>query len=156
MILMLRYPHIKLTCLCVIKAESPKAECFESLSAMEMAEQITLLDHIVFRSIPYEITRKPLFMNLAPQMSNLVASQIMTHTDVGSRASSIEKWLAVADICRCLNNYNGVLEITSALNRSAIYRLKKTWAKVCKQVYILLLNRLITVAPTYSTLCTKL
>lgn len=69
-------------------------------------------------------------------MSNLVASQIMTHTDVGSRASSIEKWLAVADICRCLNNYNGVLEITSALNRSAIYRLKKTWAKVCKQVGI--------------------
>lgn len=73
---------------------------------------------------------------LSPQMSNLVASQIMTHTDVGSRASSIEKWLAVADICRCLNNYNGVLEITSALNRSAIYRLKKTWAKVCKQVGI--------------------
>ncbi|XP_034402971.1 ras-specific guanine nucleotide-releasing factor 2 isoform X3 [Cyclopterus lumpus] len=35
-------------------AESPKAECFESLSAMELAEQITLLDHIVFRSIPYE------------------------------------------------------------------------------------------------------
>ncbi|XP_075964805.1 ras-specific guanine nucleotide-releasing factor 2 isoform X2 [Anarhichas minor] len=35
-------------------AESPKAECFESLSAMELAEQITLLDHIVFRSILYE------------------------------------------------------------------------------------------------------
>lgn len=68
------------------------------------------------------------------KMSNLVASQIMTHTDVGSRASSIEKWVAVADICRCLNNYNGVLEITSALNRSAIYRLKKTWAKISKQV----------------------
>lgn len=29
-------------------------ECFESLSAIELAEQITLLDHIVFRSIPYE------------------------------------------------------------------------------------------------------
>lgn len=68
------------------------------------------------------------------QMSNLVASEIMAHADVSSRAGSIEKWLAVADICRCLNNYNGVLEITSALNRSAIYRLKKTWAKVCKQV----------------------
>lgn len=67
-------------------------------------------------------------------MSNLVASQIMSHTDVGSRSSSIEKWVAVADICRCLNNYNGVLEITSALNRSAIYRLKKTWAKISKQV----------------------
>uniref|UniRef100_A0A3B3U8A3 Ras protein specific guanine nucleotide releasing factor 2 n=1 Tax=Poecilia latipinna TaxID=48699 RepID=A0A3B3U8A3_9TELE len=71
-------------------------------------------------------------------MSNLVASQIMAHSDVGSRAGSIEKWLAVADICRCLNNYNGVLEITSALNRSAIYRLKKTWAKVCKQTKALM------------------
>ncbi|XP_071775244.1 ras-specific guanine nucleotide-releasing factor 2 [Centroberyx gerrardi] len=129
-------------------AECPKAECFESLSAMELAEQITLLDHIVFRSIPYEeflgqgwmkvdkTERTPYIMKTSQHfndMSNLVASQIMTHTDVGSRASSIEKWVAVADICRCLNNYNGVLEITSALNRSAIYRLKKTWAKISKQ-----------------------
>uniref|UniRef100_A0A8C1HRE3 Ras protein-specific guanine nucleotide-releasing factor 2b n=1 Tax=Cyprinus carpio carpio TaxID=630221 RepID=A0A8C1HRE3_CYPCA len=126
-------------------AECPKTECFESLSAMELAEQITLLDHIVFRSIPYEeflgqgwmktdkTERTPYIMKTSQHfndMSNLVASQIMSHTDVGSRASSIEKWVAVADICRCLNNYNGVLEITSALNRSAIYRLKKTWAKV--------------------------
>ncbi|XP_058472519.1 ras-specific guanine nucleotide-releasing factor 2 isoform X3 [Solea solea] len=136
-----------------IVAESPKAECFESLSAMELAEQITLLDHIVFRSIPYEeflgqgwmktdkSERTPYIMKTSQHfndMSNLVASQIMTHTDVGSRAGSIEKWLAVADICRCLNNYNGVLEITSALNRSAIYRLKKTWAKVCKQTKALM------------------
>ncbi|KAL6096462.1 rasgrf2 [Pungitius sinensis] len=134
-------------------AESPKAECFESLSAMELAEQITLLDHIVFRGIPYEeflgqgwmkvdkTERTPYIMKTSQHfndMSNLVASQIMTHTDVGSRAGSIEKWLAVADICRCLNNYNGVLEITSALNRSAIYRLKKTWAKVCKQTKALM------------------
>lgn len=67
-------------------------------------------------------------------MSNLVASQIMNYADVSSRANSIEKWVAVADICRCMHNYNGVLEITSALNRSAIYRLKKTWGKVSKQV----------------------
>ncbi|XP_074474725.1 ras-specific guanine nucleotide-releasing factor 2 isoform X4 [Sebastes fasciatus] len=134
-------------------AESPKAECFESLSAMELAEQITLLDHIVFRGIPYEeflgqgwmkvdkTERTPYIMKTSQHfndMSNLVASQIMTHTDVGSRAGSIEKWLAVADICRCLNNYNGVLEITSALNRTAIYRLKKTWAKVCKQTKALM------------------
>ncbi|XP_015256262.1 PREDICTED: ras-specific guanine nucleotide-releasing factor 2-like [Cyprinodon variegatus] len=134
-------------------AESPKAESFESLSAMEVAEQITLLDYIVFRSIPYEeflgqgwmkvdkSERTPYIMKTSQHfndMSNLVASQIMAHSDVASRAGSIEKWLAVADICRCLNNYNGVLEITSALNRSAIYRLKKTWAKVCKQTKALM------------------
>ncbi|KAL0608550.1 Ras-specific guanine nucleotide-releasing factor 1 [Plecturocebus cupreus] len=72
-------------------------------------------------------------LSLAFGMSNLVASQIMHYADVSSRANAIEKWVAVADICRCLHNYNGVLEITSALNRSAIYRLKKTWAKVSKQ-----------------------
>ncbi|XP_048847376.1 ras-specific guanine nucleotide-releasing factor 2 isoform X2 [Brienomyrus brachyistius] len=134
-------------------AECPKVECFESLSAIELAEQITLLDHIVFRSIPYEeflgqgwmkvdkTERTPYIMKTSQHfnnMSNLVASQIMSHTDVGSRASSIEKWVAVADICRCLNNYNGVLEITSAFNRSAIYRLKKTWTKVCKQTKALM------------------
>ncbi|XP_063049769.1 ras-specific guanine nucleotide-releasing factor 2 [Engraulis encrasicolus] len=134
-------------------AECHHAECFESLSAMELAEQVTLLDHIVFRSIPYEeflgqgwmkndkIERTPYIMKTSQHfndMSNLVASQIMTHTDVGSRANSIERWVAVADICRCLNNYNGVLEITSALNRSAIYRLKKTWAKVSKQTKALM------------------
>ncbi|KAM6149114.1 LOW QUALITY PROTEIN: ras-specific guanine nucleotide-releasing factor 2 [Erethizon dorsatum] len=133
--------------------DCPKAECFESLSAMELAEQITLLDHIVFRSIPYEeflgqgwmkldkSERTPSIMKTSQHfndMSNLVASQIMNHADVSSRASAIEKWVAVADICRCLHNYNGVLEITSALNRSAIYRLKKTWAKVSKQTKALM------------------
>uniref|UniRef100_A0A4W3HKB2 Ras protein-specific guanine nucleotide-releasing factor 2b n=1 Tax=Callorhinchus milii TaxID=7868 RepID=A0A4W3HKB2_CALMI len=122
----------------------PRMESFETLSAMELAEQLTLLDHIVFRSIPYEEflgqgwmkldknERTPYIMKTSKHfndMSNLVASQIMIHTDVSSRATSIEKWVAVGDICRCMHNYNGVLEITSALNRSAIYRLKKTWAK---------------------------
>lgn len=31
-----------------------KAEPFESHSALEIAEQLTLLDHLVFRRIPYE------------------------------------------------------------------------------------------------------
>ncbi|XP_037385876.1 ras-specific guanine nucleotide-releasing factor 2 [Talpa occidentalis] len=130
-----------------------KAECFESLSAMELAEQITLLDHIIFRSIPYEEflgqgwmkmdknERTPYIMKTSQHfndMSNLVASQIMNYADISSRANAIEKWVAVADICRCLHNYNGVLEITSALNRSAIYRLKKTWAKVSKQTKALM------------------
>uniref|UniRef100_A0A8C6N576 RAS protein-specific guanine nucleotide-releasing factor 2 n=1 Tax=Mus spicilegus TaxID=10103 RepID=A0A8C6N576_MUSSI len=140
--------HLKLEDI-IQMTDCPKAECFETLSAMELAEQITLLDHIVFRSIPYEEflgqgwmkldknERTPYIMKTSQhfnEMSNLVASQIMNYADISSRANAIEKWVAVADICRCLHNYNGVLEITSALNRSAIYRLKKTWAKVSKQV----------------------
>ncbi|XP_035876376.1 ras-specific guanine nucleotide-releasing factor 2 isoform X6 [Phyllostomus discolor] len=144
--------HLKLEDIIQL-ADYPKAECFETLSAMELAEQITLLDHIVFRSIPYEEflgqgwmkpdknERTPYIMKTSQHfndMSNLVASQIMNYADISSRANAIEKWVAVADICRCLHNYNGVLEITSALNRSAIYRLKKTWAKVSKQTKALM------------------
>ncbi|XP_036888045.1 ras-specific guanine nucleotide-releasing factor 2 isoform X2 [Sturnira hondurensis] len=144
--------HLKLEDIIQL-ADYPKAECFETLSAMELAEQITLLDHIIFRSIPYEEflgqgwmkpdknERTPYIMKTSQHfndMSNLVASQIMNYADVSSRANAIEKWVAVADICRCLHNYNGVLEITSALNRSAIYRLKKTWAKVSKQTKALM------------------
>ncbi|KAG7252125.1 hypothetical protein CRUP_018359 [Coryphaenoides rupestris] len=84
-----------------------KAEPFENLSALEIAEQLTLLDHLVFK--------------------------ILLCDDVLTRVSAIEKWVAVADICRCLHNYNAVLEITSSLNRSSVFRLKKTWLKVSKQ-----------------------
>ncbi|XP_026894916.1 ras-specific guanine nucleotide-releasing factor 2 isoform X3 [Leopardus geoffroyi] len=144
--------HLKLEDIIQL-TDCPKAECFETLSAMELAEQITLLDHIIFRSIPYEEflgqgwmkldknERTPYIMKTSQHfndMSNLVASQIMNYADISSRANAIEKWVAVADICRCLHNYNGVLEITSALNRSAIYRLKKTWAKVSKQTKALM------------------
>lgn len=64
----------------------------------------------------------------------MIASEILRNEEINARVSSIEKWVAVADICRCLHNYNAVLEITSSLNRSAIFRLKKTWLKVSKQV----------------------
>lgn len=68
------------------------------------------------------------------QISNGIATEILQWDDVNMRVAVIEKWVAVADICRCLHNYNAILEITSSLNRSSIFRLKKTWLKVSKQV----------------------
>ncbi|XP_030048758.1 ras-specific guanine nucleotide-releasing factor 1 [Microcaecilia unicolor] len=129
-------------------AEGSKLEPFESHSALEIAEQLTLLDHLIFRKIPYEEffgqgwmkpeknERTPYIMNTTKHfndMSNLIASEILHSDEASIRSSTIEKWVAVADICRCLHNYNAVLEITSSLNRSAIFRLKKTWLKVSKQ-----------------------
>ncbi|PIO30206.1 hypothetical protein AB205_0178820 [Aquarana catesbeiana] len=72
------------------------------------------------------------------RMSNLIATEILRNEDPAVRACTIEKWVAVADICRCLHNYNAVLEITSSLNRSAIFRLKRTWIKVSKQTKALI------------------
>jgi hypothetical protein len=53
---------------------------------------------------------------------------------MASRVAAIEKWTAVADICRCLHNFNGVLQICAAFTNSAVYRLRKTWEKVPKTV----------------------
>ncbi|XP_045141627.1 ras-specific guanine nucleotide-releasing factor 1 [Echinops telfairi] len=134
-------------------AEGVKAEPFENHSALEIAEQLTLLDHLIFKKIPYEEffgqgwmklekkERTPYIMKASPHfnpISNLIASEIIRNEDINVRVSAIEKWVAVADICRCLHNYNAVLEITSSMNRSAIFRLKKTWLKVSKQTKALI------------------
>ncbi|XP_074773816.1 ras-specific guanine nucleotide-releasing factor 1 isoform X3 [Athene noctua] len=134
-------------------AEGVKAEPFENHSALEIAEQLTLLDHLVFKKIPYEEffgqgwmkleknERTPYIMKNTKHfndVSNLIASEILRNEEINARVSAIEKWVAVADICRCLHNYNAVLEITSSLNRSAIFRLKKTWLKVSKQTKALI------------------
>ncbi|CAG02359.1 unnamed protein product, partial [Tetraodon nigroviridis] len=125
-----------------------KTEPFENHSALEIAEQLTLLDHLVFKVIPYEEffgqgwmktgknERTPYIMRTTKHfndISNRIATEILHCDDVNMRAAVIEKWVAVADICRCLHNYNALLEITSSLNRSSIFRLKKTWLKVSKQ-----------------------
>lgn len=52
-----------------------------------------------------------------------------------ARVAAIEKWTAVADICRCLHNFNGVLQICAAFTNAAVFRLKKTWDKVPKTVW---------------------
>ncbi|XP_028907719.1 ras-specific guanine nucleotide-releasing factor 1 isoform X2 [Ornithorhynchus anatinus] len=134
-------------------AEGVKAEPFENHSALEIAEQLTLLDHLVFKKIPYEEffgqgwmkleknERTPYIMKTTKHfndISNLIASEILRSEDVNARVCAVEKWAAVADICRCLHNYNAVLEITSSMNRSAIFRLKKTWLKVSKQTKALI------------------
>lgn len=39
----------------------------------------------------------------------------------------------VADICRYLKNFNGVLQIMAAFVNSSVYRLKQTWDRISKQ-----------------------
>ena len=66
-------------------------------------------------------------------------SEIVRRTNITARIQAIEKWAAVADISRCLHNFNGVLQVCAAFTNSAVYRLKKTWEKVSKTVSIFLI-----------------
>ncbi|KAG8181966.1 hypothetical protein JTE90_026905 [Oedothorax gibbosus] len=122
-------------------------ENIETLSALEIAEGMTYLDHKIFISIrseeflgqawmkPEKATKAPNILLMTRRfndVSRLVVSEIVRATMMSSRVTIIEKWAAVADICRCLHNFNGVLQICAAFMNSSVFRLKKTWEKVSK------------------------
>lgn len=122
-------------------------ENFDTLSAMDIAEQLTFLDHKIFISIRSEellgqtwmksekSTKAPHVLLVSKrfnEVSRLVVSEVVTRTVLQERVACIEKWAAIADICRCMNNYNGVLQICAAFVNSSVYRMKKTWEKVPK------------------------
>nr|CAD7420106.1 unnamed protein product [Timema poppensis] len=122
-------------------------ENIETLSALEIAEQMTYVDHQIFIAISSEEFLGQAWMKTdkaskAPhiilmtrrfnEMSQLVVSEIVRRSNMTSRIAAIEKWAAVADISRCLHNFNGVLQVCAAFTNSSVFRLKKTWEKVSK------------------------
>ncbi|XP_053611778.1 ras-specific guanine nucleotide-releasing factor 2-like isoform X4 [Plodia interpunctella] len=125
----------------------PTKESIETLSALEIAEQMTYLDYQIFSSIHSEeflgqawtkadkAERAPHILMMTAHfnhISNLVISEILKKYTLVGRVAAIEKWAAVADIARCLHNFNGVLQVCAALSNTSVYRLKKTWEKVSK------------------------
>uniref|UniRef100_A0A1I8IW63 Ras-specific guanine nucleotide-releasing factor 2 n=1 Tax=Macrostomum lignano TaxID=282301 RepID=A0A1I8IW63_9PLAT len=129
-------------------AWQPSFESFETLSALDIAEQITLIDHKLFRALKSAELITQAWMKKNPEdrasstvlqiskrfnaTSCLVVSEIISCSDIDRRVACIEKWAAIADICRCLHNYNGVLQICAALVNSSVFRLKKTWERLSK------------------------
>ncbi|XP_063232631.1 ras-specific guanine nucleotide-releasing factor 2-like [Bacillus rossius redtenbacheri] len=126
---------------------TPSKENIETLSALEIAEQMTYVDHQIFIAISSEEFLGQAWMKTdkaskAPhiilmtrrfnEMSQLVVSEIVRRSSLTSRIAAIEKWAAVADISRCLHNFNGVLQVCAAFTNSSVFRLKKTWEKVSK------------------------
>ena len=63
-----------------------------------------------------------------------MVSEIVCRQNVMKRVACIEKWAAIADICRCMQNYNGVFQICAAFANSSVYRLRTTWDRLSKQV----------------------
>lgn len=122
---------------------------FADLSVSEIAEQMTYMDYQIFCSISsqellgkawmsYEKDgRGPnvyLFSKRFNEISQLVVSEILNSQDLAERVSKLEKWTTIANICRFLKNFNGVLQIMSAFANSSVFRLKKTWAQLSKHV----------------------
>jgi len=59
-----------------------------------------------------------------------VAESVLSQTDIKRRCSYIKHFVAVADKCRTLNNFNSLTAITSGLYSAPIHRLRRTWEMV--------------------------
>ncbi len=70
-------------------------------------------------------------------MSQLVVTEILNSSDPVERLGKLEKWTTIANICRFLKNFNGVLQIISAFASTSVFRLKKTWEKLSKNVFFI-------------------
>lgn len=127
----------------------PSTDSIETLSALEIAEGMTYLDHKIFLAIRSEEFLGQAWMKIdkaikAPHIllitkrfndvSRLVSSEIIRVPELHRRVAIIEKWTNVAHICRVVHNFNGVLQICAAFTNSAVFRLKKTWDKIPKTV----------------------
>lgn len=67
-------------------------------------------------------------------MSLFIQTEIIRTEKLKPRAIVLKRWIEVAKKCRDLNNFNSIMIIISALENSAIYRLKNTWKVLPKKI----------------------
>ncbi|XP_036797100.1 ral guanine nucleotide dissociation stimulator-like 1 [Oncorhynchus mykiss] len=128
-------------------------------SVTGIAEQLTRLDAGLFgKVVPYQClgcvwSQRDKKENLSATVSatiaqfNEVTNRVITSllcrptssptsvhraSSPAQRACVIEKWIRVGQECRQLKNFSSLRAILSALQSNAVYRLRKTWAAVCR------------------------
>eukprot|EP01119_Soliformovum_irregulare_P007287 TRINITY_DN19691_c0_g1_i1.p1 TRINITY_DN19691_c0_g1~~TRINITY_DN19691_c0_g1_i1.p1 ORF type:complete len:449 (-),score=103.72 TRINITY_DN19691_c0_g1_i1:103-1410(-) len=63
-------------------------------------------------------------------VSYWVATEIVMQTEMKKRLSALRKFIAVAEVMREFQNFNGLMEIIGGLNLHPITRMKLTWEQV--------------------------
>ncbi|KNC54245.1 uncharacterized protein AMSG_12312, partial [Thecamonas trahens ATCC 50062] len=111
----------------------------------ELARQLTLMEHSLLRAIQAKEFMKQAWAKKgkernAPHLlalieffnhvSGMIATQVLASPSVERRAFLIKYYVAVARHLLALDNFNGIMEVLSALHSAAISRLKLTWAAV--------------------------
>jgi len=108
----------------------------------EIARQMTLMEYALFKAIkPWEYlcwntkmkqTKSAnilAMINKFNVMSKWVQAEVLHGGETPKqRAVILSKFIEICEYLKALKNYNGIMEILSGLNASAVHRLKLTWA----------------------------
>eukprot|EP00698_Gefionella_okellyi_P024082 TRINITY_DN8408_c0_g1_i1.p1 TRINITY_DN8408_c0_g1~~TRINITY_DN8408_c0_g1_i1.p1 ORF type:complete len:626 (+),score=142.47 TRINITY_DN8408_c0_g1_i1:55-1932(+) len=115
------------------------------LHPQELARQLCILEFDLFSMIPHDELMCQRWTKPGSQFRAQHVHQAITHFNVVSRwvsdsvlsdstpkgrANVIQHFVTVAEHCRKLNNFNGLLEIVTGLNTAAVKRLKLSWAQL--------------------------
>jgi len=127
----------------VLAAIQPNLSVLQVTSVPEeMARQMTLIEHEYFRQIGLvdvlDYTSKRQSHSVGMEMigklirhfnamSSWVASELVTQEDDAARLTLLRNFINVARMCRKYNNFNGLMEIMSGLNSSAVQKLGGSW-----------------------------
>ncbi|XP_074660037.1 uncharacterized protein LOC141912625 isoform X2 [Tubulanus polymorphus] len=116
-----------------------------NLSPTIVAEELTMIDKRLFFNIPSselvdcawtkrdKYMKAPNIMNLIDffeRIANLVATCILLDETIAGRAKLINLFIAIADRCYSVKNYNSLRAILGGLQLTPIYRLEDTWNHV--------------------------
>ncbi len=121
---------------------SPKR--LSDVNALELARQLTLVDHELYRRIEHrELVKNNFMKKRSPHVAEfsaqfnhiagVVAANILTAPS--EHAAVIGFWIYVMQHLRSLRNYQGFFAVFGGLSNSSVTRLKKVWADVDKASY---------------------
>jgi son of sevenless-like protein len=122
------------------------------VDALELARQLTIMEsHLYQRIRPMECLSRSReqktdhndniarVIQTSNRIANWVADAVLSHEDSKKRALVLKQFILVADRCRSLHNYSGMVAIVSGLNSPPIRRLKRSWEQVASR-YMTQLN----------------
>lgn len=109
------------------------------ISKLEIARQITVLEHNLYKKIPpteliaqatKQLAKPPEHVRAMiahfNDVSKFVAISICSFTDLAPRTHMFRRWIKIGRECLRLNNYNAVFEIMAGIHSVAVHRLHKT------------------------------